>query len=76
MILLPKGSYTIDRTHVQSFSAEQIGEDLRKAAGDRPDPVIVISADADATHQSVITVMDAARLAGYNHITFTIQNSR
>jgi biopolymer transport protein ExbD len=71
-----KGSYTINRNQVESHSAEQISEDLRKAAGNRPDPVIVIGADAAATHQSVITVMEAARLAGYNHITFTTQNSR
>ncbi|PTR14703.1 MULTISPECIES: ExbD/TolR family protein [unclassified Nitrosospira] len=70
------GSYTINRNQVESPSAEQISEDLRKAAGNRPDPVIVIGADAAATHQSVITVMEAARLAGYNHITFTTQNSR
>ena len=71
-----KGTYTINRNQVESPNPEQISEDLRKAAGNRPDPVIVIGADAAATHQSVITVMEAARLAGYNHITFTTQNSR
>ena len=34
------------------------------AAGDAKDPVIIINADANATHQSVIHVMEAARLAG------------
>ena len=41
-------------------------------------PVIVagnINADAKAPHQSVINVMEAARLAGYGHITFTTQNA-
>ena len=70
------GSYTINRNQVESSNAEQISEELRKTAGNRADPVIVISADAAATHQSVITVMEAARLAGYNHITFTTQNPR
>lgn len=69
------GSYTVNRKSMELPSPRQIGEELRKAAGDRPDPVIVISADAHATHQSVITVMEAARLAGYNHITFTTQSS-
>ncbi|SFH53227.1 biopolymer transport protein ExbD [Nitrosospira sp. Nsp14] len=69
------GSYTVNRKPVESPSTAQLGEDLRKAAADRPDPVIVINADAQATHQSVITVMEAARSAGYNHITFTTQNS-
>jgi biopolymer transport protein ExbD len=70
------GSYTVNRNPVQFPSVDQIGADLRKAAGSGADPVIVISADAAATHQSVITVMEAARSAGYNHITFTTQNPR
>ena len=70
------GSYTINRNQVGYSNAEQISEELRKAAGNHADPVIVISADAAATHQSVITVMESARLAGYNHITFTTQNPK
>ena len=70
------GDYTVNRTLVKNSSMEGLSEELRVAAGDRPDPVIVINADADATHQSVITVMEAARLAGYNHITFTTENPR
>lgn len=69
------GNYTVNRTAVES-STERLSEELRAAAGDRPNPVIVINADAQATHQSVITVMEAARLAGYNHITFTTENPR
>jgi biopolymer transport protein ExbD len=70
------GDYTVNRKLVKNSSMEGLSEELRVAAGDRPDPVIVINADADATHQSVITVMEAARLAGYNHITFTTENPR
>ena len=35
--------------------------------------MIVINADAKATHQAVVNVMEAARLAGYSRITFTTQ---
>ena len=64
------GSYTVNRTSIEYSNAEELSSELRTAAGDRPDPVIVINADAAATHQSVITIMEAARMAGYNHITF------
>jgi biopolymer transport protein ExbD len=47
---------------------------LRKAAGDQTDPTIVINADAKALHQSVINIMESARIAGYGRITFTTQN--
>jgi len=35
----------------------------------------VISADAQASHQSVVRVMEAARVAGYAQLTFTTQAS-
>lgn len=69
------GAYRINGSSVEQ-SIEALGAALRKAAGERPDPVIVINADADATHQAVIRVMEAARLTGYNHITFTTENPR
>jgi len=40
------------------------------------DPVVVINADANAAHQSVVRVMEAAQLAGYAKITFTTQAAR
>ena len=46
-----------------------------RAAGDAKDPVVIINADANATHQSVIHVMEAARLAGLVHITFATQST-
>lgn len=68
------GSYMVNGTPIKVPSSEALGHALRTAAGDRPDPSIVIHADAQATHQSVITVMEAARLAGYNRITFSAEN--
>ncbi len=67
------GSYVINRTPIKYSSAEGLSDELRAAVGGQTNPVIVINADASATHQSVIAVMEAARLAGYNHITFTTE---
>lgn len=68
------GKYTINSKPLVYYGAGQLQEAMREAAKGQPHPVIVINADAAATHQSVIAVMEAARLAGYNHITFTTQN--
>ena len=57
-------------------SPETFADELKRAAGGRPDPVIIISADAAATHQSVINIMEAARIAGYSRITFTVQANK
>lgn len=46
------------------------GAIAKAAAGDKELPVI-ITADAKATHQSVLRVMDAASQLGYVNMTFT-----
>ncbi len=43
---------------------------IEKAAGVRRDLPVIITADAKATHQSVIKVMDAASQLGFVHMTF------
>jgi biopolymer transport protein ExbD len=70
------GDYTINLVPIKSPSIEGLRNALISAAGDQPDPLIIINADAKATHQSVITVMEAARLSGYNKITFTTETNR
>jgi biopolymer transport protein ExbD len=65
--------YSINRSAVAFSTAAGFSDDLRRAAGNAKEPVIVITADANAPHQSVINIMEAARLAGYARITFTTQ---
>jgi len=67
------GKYAINGTATAFASPQAFAEALREAAKGAREPVIAISADAAATHQSVINVMESARLAGYNHISFTTQ---
>lgn len=71
-----QGQYVINRSAVPFRSVEQLAEELRRAGGGLKDPVVVITADAAATHQSVIRVMEASRLAGLSQITFTTQSAK
>ena len=66
--------YAVNGTRASFGDVDGFAQILRKAAGDQPDPTIVISADAKALHQSVINIMESARIAGYGRITFTTQN--
>jgi biopolymer transport protein ExbD len=68
------GQYAINNTHEAFSGVNNFAQALRKAAGSEAEPIIIISADAKATHQSVINIMEAARIAGYGRITFTTQN--
>lgn len=67
------GQYTIDRKPVSFASVAAFGEAMRAAAAGLKDPIVVINADAAANHQSVIHVMEAARLAGLSHVSFATQ---
>jgi biopolymer transport protein ExbD len=69
----PEGNYVLNRANVAFRSVETFAEDMRRAAAGLNDPVVVINADAKASHQSVINVMEAARLAGLTRITFATQ---
>jgi biopolymer transport protein ExbD len=70
------GHYIVNGSPVKFTDVEDLSLALRRAAGERKDPVIVIHADALTTHQAVINVMQAANVAGYEHITFTTETSR
>jgi len=69
-----KGTYSVNKNVIPGATRDVLIGELKRAGGARKDPVIVISADAEASHQSVIRVMEAAQAAGYGRITFTIQN--
>jgi biopolymer transport protein ExbD len=47
---------------------------LRKAKGERDNPPIIISADANTPHQSVVTAMDAARQLGLVRMSIATRN--
>lgn len=66
------GQYMIDAKDAGT-SVESIATALQAAVGEGKDPTIVINADAKSTHQSVVNVMEAARITNYTHITFATQ---
>jgi len=68
-----QGKYVINKSTVPFRTPESFADELKRAAGGNADPVIIINADAAATHQSVINIMEAARIAGFSRITFTTQ---
>ena len=69
------GRYAINRQPVAGRSVDAVAQALTDAARAGKDSVVIISADATAAHQSVITVMEAARRAGLTQITFATQTS-
>jgi biopolymer transport protein ExbD len=75
VIVSSDGRYSINKTPVVGRTVDAIGLGLVDAAKAGKDSVIIISADALASHQSVIAVMEAARRVGMSQITFATQTS-
>ena len=69
------GTYSVNRVPVAGRALENVTLALTEGAKAGKDTVVIISADASAKHQSVVTVMEAARRAGLNQITFATQST-
>jgi biopolymer transport protein ExbD len=68
------GHYAVNGKAFAGKNVDGLAQELKRAAGSAtPEPVVTISADANATHQAVISVMEAARQAGLSRITFATQ---
>ncbi len=69
------GRYAVNKTAVEGKGVDAIALALQAAAAAGRDSVVIISADANAPHQAVISVMEAARRVGLSQITFATQSS-
>lgn len=69
-----EGAYSVNKQAVTGRSVAELAEALKTGAKAGKESVVIIHADASAKHQAVITVMEAARLAGLSQITFATQS--
>ena len=65
-----EGQYSVNKQVVNGNSVIELTEALQAGAKAGPQSVVIIHADANAKHQAVISVMEAARRAGLTQITF------
>lgn len=67
------GRYLLDGRPVAAGNARELATRLLEAAGAQAQPAIVIQADAGASHQAVVHVLEGARLAGFGRVAFAAQ---
>ncbi len=77
-----KGNYTVNNTPVTFHNVADLAAEMKAAARAGSEgqpgaaavsPVVIVNADQFAMHQMVINVLEAARLAGYDKLTFAAQ---
>jgi biopolymer transport protein ExbD len=69
------GAYSMNRTPISGRGLDNLIAAFNQGGKAGKDTVVIISADANAKHQSVVTVMEAARRAGLHQITFATQST-
>lgn len=68
------GIYAMGGQLLSGNTTQDIAQALKAAAGEHHNFTIIIAADARASHESVVRVMEAARLAGIEKINFATQS--
>jgi biopolymer transport protein ExbD len=71
-----QGRYAINYRVLEARDPVSLAEELRHAANGNAEMVVEIYADALTSHQSVINVLEAARLAGLPRISFSAQTNK
>ena len=69
---LKRGNESSD-TMYNGSDAGELSEQLQALVSDWDDPVVIIRADRLATHQAVMTALDAAQRVGLLKLTFSMQ---
>lgn len=67
------GNVAVDGRRIRYDDPAQLAEEMKKQVQEpakEKGPVVVVSADGAARHQTVINVLEAARLAGLDRVTF------
>jgi biopolymer transport protein ExbD len=69
------GQYAINEEILSQNSIESIEKRFIQIAGNAKDIPVIINADAETKHQSVVNIMEASRRAGLTKITFSTRTN-
>ncbi len=70
-----EGNFALDGRRLAARDAQSLALELRAKSSGDASQTVEIQADARATHQSVVSVMEAARLAGLPQLVFSAQST-
>jgi len=71
LIVAEDGNFTVNGRALVDNKPETLRKALHEAAGDRTDIPVILSADAKAQHQAVVTAMDVAGQLGFSRLSIT-----
>lgn len=68
-----QGMYAVNGAKLEGRTPQDIGTAL--STMNKSDAILLIKADASASHQAVVNVLEAARMQGISKISFATQNA-
>jgi biopolymer transport protein ExbD len=68
-----EGHYFVNGRGLLNSEEETLKQSMSEAAAGEKEPRVLIHADANTTHQSVITVLDVSRQLGWVHVSFATE---
>ena len=74
LTILADGRYSLNQQPLKATTVADIQAALQSAQAG-PQTVLVIAADQNVRHQSVVSAMEAARRSGLSRVTFAAQSS-
>lgn len=75
IVIKADGQFSINGITLVDASRENLSSALREAAGDNLDPHIIISADANAEYQNIVSAMDTAQQLGFTKLTLATRQT-
>ena len=75
VIITSDGVYTVNNQRVQGGAREGLREAIILVSGSNTAMPFIIVADANASHQSVVTVMEVAGKLGFSNLSISTQRS-
>jgi biopolymer transport protein ExbD len=74
VVVSADGRYAIDGEIITLYTANAFSETLKRMARSMNDPILIVQADAGASHQAVMNVLEAAKQAGLGKVTFSAKS--
>ncbi|HZF19432.1 MAG TPA: biopolymer transporter ExbD [Burkholderiales bacterium] len=75
VVVSASGQYSVQGKAVASRDVTALADELRRAAAGLKQPIVVINGDSNASYQSAIRIMDAARRAGIGQVVFAVEQT-
>lgn len=76
IVIQADGQFLVNDEALPIINRETLTTVLKRIVGDRDNPHIIISADANAEYQHIVTAMDTAQQLGYTKLTLATRQTK